>query len=160
VSDGEPLQGPLPDLPTKSVDQGTKMIAVAVEDVRSSVDDLRDDIGRFVKEMRESLKAIALVKDGQTSESAKSLTAITQQTAKVEQLIEVFAAFLTLTAEADKSTQKRVRLMMRVLERYTTRHDKQEAKRKPMSTTTIALLALGSGLAIIGLVAVIGWVFQ
>ena len=160
VLDSEPKQGPLPDFPPREVDPEKRMFVVAVEDVRSSVDNLRDDMAGLTKELRESCKAIAMVTQGQTSDNAKSVDEMRRQTEKVETLIEAFAAFLTLTSEADKSTRKRVRLMVAVLRQALDSHDKDQAKHKPLSRANIALLASVSALAIIGLVAVIGWVLQ
>lgn len=129
----------------------TDHLARAVERLQDSVDVLADDV-----------KAISIVVTDRKPGAGDSevLKSHQQLVEKVDLLIEVFRLYLHLTTEADRSTKQRVRTIRRVLDRYMARHDKTEAKRQPMTWTNIGLLALGSILAIIGVVSVIGWVFE
>lgn len=139
-------------------DDAARMIAVAVEDVRSSLDDVHDDVEFALNDIRDRFKCISMLEGSWKEDRANAIAAMERQAAKIDMLIEVFTASLRLTSEADKSTRKRARLMMDVLLKELAKHDKEQSAKHSLTGPQIACLATGGFLAIIGLIATIGWV--
>lgn len=142
------------------------VVAAAIDEIRASVDVLCESVMQKLARIDDDLRAVGMVVSDKSRTGDAKVLDVMKQTAtragqladRAEWIIETFGAFSRLNSEADKSTQIRFRTMLRVLERYTAKHDKKQSAKRSLTGPQIACLATGGFLAIIGLIATIGWV--